>query len=1204
MPELIGHVTLTPDNVVPGQSVFVQVTGPNGEVYPINGETIVRINGVLGAEQYLQFERPGDHAILVNAARNGIIETQEATVHVAAPETPTPAIDGNGMRIMALMHHPGLHEPPRLNLARSPRQPYAAAFSLGRDIFPNGLSQGPGMIEAVPPHPGLRIGIGEALSQPHAIAARSENTSAISRGLMGSRLFHRMHEMGAERARDARFLPGDPSDPVEPSVPIGRLPDMIATPIPGGIAAEPLPRNTDTGLTYHWDFGDGTTLTTRQLAVEHDFEAALDPDQEHHTFHVAVRIEEPGQPSVEVKRTLYVHNAYALCKKLGTLVPKAHSMTFASKALGAWEASVTIDNVEAFPIVLTSRVVHVMMGDDNEADIPGQEEALRRPIAVPPKGSVVVPVTVPLLTAPPGAIGFAITFCGAAPDGKPIRVETHFDIAAKDRASASLKIGNIAVKRIPALREAINAIINPPQNPAPAAQPAPDLGRFRLAGRLRNTLFTTSNGFAHLRSARGASDALPMATRAIVSSSVLDQAMRGAIPTNMGLLTRLTGPTGTLIASNSADPGVASFTRHLMEFGLTGTQHLFQMQTVDPPVEGKECDPDNSPDEVFDDPDSDWVCQATPEKRTVITPGRFLNARKGDIVLSPGGPGVIGQLLRQVNPPQRYSHSGIMTRNYDQITHCTASEDRMLDYPVGGILGKPAPTDGHRPDVVKYGWPGIITQSVEEALHGEEMTDPENGKKYKLSGFSRESVGAVIGGNWEIIHPLVIKPDPIEEGKDPEIRKKLRHVATDALAQTGKGHYRFYCYTDPTIADDPTKVGPPESGWAQNTWPSVCSSFIWHMLKKHGVHLESDAEIVTSGDLEDMDRAAGGQVGPNTKDGLYLYSAEERLAGGEYLHQSLVDKVSAKLDEEAGLAAGIVDFFSDMCDDVANQIVNTFASDWADTEAKDSENWRNTVASSAVSPDNMLLWDPPSKKGLYGYAAPLIYREPRLETVTIHRWRKVQIKGTVTGVVRYNGQPKPGAMVQLYDGKTAFADGNGVYRIDHVPLGPYEAKASSDFGGLYLSATVPFTLSGPVHNLDIELRAPSDLFRRLKIEATIKIHDYHLIGSNPENTERHYRELYLGPFGTHGETSMETSTDEGEDIARFRVVADWNLDKSITIYLSHSKWEDDDQEGHVDRTFTLPPDRWQSWWMRIGEEDEDEDYSRVDVVFTNEVNPH
>lgn len=104
----------------------------------------------------------------------------------------------------------------------------------------------------------------------------------------------------------------------------------------------------------------------------------------------------------------------------------------------------------------------------------------------------------------------------------------------------------------------------------------------------------------------------------------------------------------------------------------------------------------------------------------VITPGRFMNALKGDAVLAPSGNGLIGGLLTHVDHVQLYSHSGLMTNNFGQITHCTASEQRMQDFPVGSIpLLGPEPTDGFRADVVRYGWPGTVTQTVENAVHGE-----------------------------------------------------------------------------------------------------------------------------------------------------------------------------------------------------------------------------------------------------------------------------------------------------------------------------------------------------------------------------------------------------------------------------------------------------------------------------------------------------
>jgi hypothetical protein len=182
-----------------------------------------------------------------------------------------------------------------------------------------------------------------------------------------------------------------------------------------------------------------------------------------------------------------------------------------------------------------------------------------------------------------------------------------------------------------------------------------------------------------------------------------------------------------------------------------------------------------------------------------------MNARKGDIVLSPGGNGFIGNLLRQVDHPQRYSHSGIMTRNHDQITHCTMNEDRLMAYPVGkdSLTGDPQPVDGFRPDAVKYGWPGVITQTVENAVTEEPFLDPETAnlpsdqqKWYALQSFGAQPVGMTIDQSWEIVPSLVVMPDPFEE--TVALRTALHAIADDAAAQTGKGHYRFFCYSDPT----------------------------------------------------------------------------------------------------------------------------------------------------------------------------------------------------------------------------------------------------------------------------------------------------------------------------------------------------------------------------------------------------------------------
>ena len=157
-----------------------------------------------------------------------------------------------------------------------------------------------------------------------------------------------------------------------------------------------------------------------------------------------------------------------------------------------------------------------------------------------------------------------------------------------------------------------------------------------------------------------------------------------------------------------------------------------------------------------------------------------MNAFKGDTILAPGGNGLVGRFITQLN--QKYSHCGIMTRNFDEITHCTSSEDRIKAYPVGSIIcGGPEP---------------------------ENLPDPEGGTNYSMQDFNAGASGEMVGGNWIIVPSVVVQPDPKFETR--ELRLRLHAVADDALAQKDKMHYRLYGYTDPTI--EQTEVAPSRIG--------------------------------------------------------------------------------------------------------------------------------------------------------------------------------------------------------------------------------------------------------------------------------------------------------------------------------------------------------------------------------------------------------
>ena len=113
------------------------------------------------------------------------------------------------------------------------------------------------------------------------------------------------------------------------------------------------------------------------------------------------------------------------------------------------------------------------------------------------------------------------------------------------------------------------------------------------------------------------------------------------------------------------------------------------------PVVGQECDPDNLSDNLSEG----MVCQLTSESQWRFVPGRVLNAKKGDLVLSHDGQGMIGQMLQHLTPPQFYSHSGIMSKNHIELRHSTGSEEWLADR-------SPGSSSGFDPLALKYSGPG------------------------------------------------------------------------------------------------------------------------------------------------------------------------------------------------------------------------------------------------------------------------------------------------------------------------------------------------------------------------------------------------------------------------------------------------------------------------------------------------------------------
>lgn len=598
-------------------------------------------------------------------------------------------------------------------------------------------------------------------------------------------------------------------------------------------------------------------------------------------------------------------------------------------------------------------------------------------------------------------------------------------------------------------------------------------------------------------------------------------------------------------------------------------------------LEGQEC---TSEDE--DNPRDDLVCQLTDERRWIIVPARILNARKGDVILSPGGNGPIGGLLKQVSPPQVYSHTGIMINNYYRLKHSTISEDWMEDA---------AGTDGFDPDKLKYAWPGTIEQSIEEAVNGSILDDPDgltdedgNLKRYKISGFSNETKYAE---NIGLVEPVVVKPDPLVEAKLPQVRQMLHRVA-DSAKQI-RGHYRFYCYTNADIFFDNSYKAPDRGSgwWASNTQPTVCSSMIWAAVKRlenPQIMIEGRDFFTKASDLEPTD--VGAQVDFRTSDGLYYYTEEERQVAAAWLYNYFYDLAY----EEAGFLGTLL---TDAPDDLASQVCNTFAFDWSGEDetgnhAKDSDRWKKPGDGRAVSPDNIKdYWDAPTLegdvvRGLYGYSEKLIYRPARLEFRRVSRWVRVKREATLKGRVLYSGNPVGGVVVKAA-GRDRLTNSSGEFELT-IPAGTYKVEAGKLVDGWFMSTHVDITLAeGEERSITLILKEPDEMYREVTVRGSMYIVDDEYWPFKDETATRNVfmSGIRIGPFGTHAERSQIEKMG-GEVRVEMRLKFDWQLDASVKVWyevklFEGTSEETDDLEDTKTGTINVPKDRTVPLTLRL-----------------------
>ncbi len=838
------------------------------------------------------------------------------------------------------------------------------------------------------------------------------------------------------------------------------------------------------GDSFRWQIGSAGYTTSEpvfggELAADVDHARAWTP------IPVRLDVTHSDGTSLSVERTLVLGSSYRVLRdELAQIRPPVRTDGQAVQLAdrdSRYRGVFTVTNLEPVEIGFDRRRIEWTADDDEPAPF-GPEETID--VTVLPGASVPVDVVLDRSQGH-GAHGAIVHLFGKTPDGTAVHTSAAFSLVRPPRAQLTEHPGFLFTEAGSGdWRERFAAIVND----RPAA---------------------------------------PVSVRVEDSGAVKVLAPRGLTQENLWNLRY-----AARVARNGEDRTVAGRGWHS---GLEVTP----LAAPGPVVQDGPCDPDDLPGEI----PADFACQFTGDYHHDVIPPRIANARKGDLILVPGGNGVIGGLLSQVSPAQRYAHCGIMTRNHTEISHSTASEEWLSKghprgvHPVGAE--QKAPTDGFEPDSARFQWPGGITQSVEEAYGVDadeaKFTDAEN-KKYKISAFNLVD-SAVLDGRWQIIEPMVIKPHPLAEQADPTIRQRLHKVADEARSlcvtpqdtregRQSKVHYRFYCYTDSAVAVRPGPGGvigpaPDDAGWAAGTLPTQCASFLWLAARRAGIKLEGPDVITKQTDLELTDLQSGAQTDEQTLDGLYFYGEEERRRAARWFVPFLEEKIfrTARDEDNSWLEVSFNELFSDMGDDCANQLANTFAFDWADGDSKNSDRWENPGPGRAVSPDNLLLWDRPEETGfgLWGYAEPLVHHRARLEPVPVTKWRKTDGPALLKGKVTFNGEPVAGAQVNV--GSVVFTDSQGRFEMD-IHEGRYLVKASRFISrevGI-AAGEVDFTAqAGKVYTIEVALEPPPERYRLVQIEARIEMRDDEFSANPFEDDpdeyfhDRKYWELRVDP---------------------------------------------------------------------------------------------
>jgi hypothetical protein len=1194
--KLIGSVTVQPATVRPGEPVLVEVCDPSGK--PISDPAVnVILQGVPGVSRYFQFPAAGTVTLLASATQGQTTETAQATVTIA----------GSPIAFRKSLSAPVVTEMPIIQIASVPGQPYAVAFKVGNPpsaaqklasaVNKSNATNMPAAAAAKPaapaePLPLARVVVPAASLTPASAAVLPATAAAAPNDALGMELSKSLSTLPASQV--LRIAPTTVKTGATTSATLSAVLTQA-----GGLKTPP------EATSYQWTFGDGQTLTTQSPNATHDYSASIQAGDVTRSFNVTCRI---VQDNITVTRTLVLHSAYGMCKRTGIIVPRVTGSTYASFEQIAFFGSLTVHNLEPSAITLSSMACVPLSDSASYSPAAPKFTNMQQPVTIGANSASAIGVYIPvseLQVAGAQISAFAVYYSGSMSAGgrtTPVRFSYIFRIALQDQwilnvpgnsifpvgkwnlSGVLQAVGNLTAQGATAVSRSGGQVVDPATHTvaiALSADPSAVATQSQVQAALKAGLTSIAVQSGALSAARPtlpqltAARPLPAATPA-ATATPLTAAERIAEPA------AIKDPVAVAAPIAVRTPITAPVLRDL----------TFDPLNPPPVAAGNQCYPDDISDaDAATAAAKNLVCQLTSQVETVTVPGAFQNALQGDIILSPAPVGtgdLIAAMFSALTPPQHHGHSGIMTANFYEITHCTASANRISSNLNTDAVGIPTSLNA---DMLQYAWPGSLTQSIDDATSQLYFVDP-NGNSYPLQSFNTDSEGQ----GYEVIPPLVVKPLPeneaaaraqLRQAADIARSKGAQYDSNGKLITKGGCYYCFYCYTDPQESQGFGDPAPASAGWAAGLSPAVCSSFVWLSLKEAGLPLVTKSGYETLADFTPAAVAGGAQVGPETLDGLIFYPAAERLNAANALYQMFMEQA---LSQEGGFGT-IPGINQTIAGPLADQLLNMFAS--GNPNLAGSNAWQTPGDGNAVSPDNIIFWNPP----YYGYAEPLQYLPKHTEQYTVSRWVQLPpTKGSVKGSVTLDGRPVANAHVWAYlPGGDAYTASDGSFTLPNIPLGTYALKAqavvtTNGIGVEYTNGdngqAVTLTSGNPNITANVSLQGNPLPYRRL--DMTYSISCDHGDG-NPFNT---HGVQTAGPFSRSMDvnpgnvTNSLTYTYDYNGGGYFHIDYVFSIalldDYSIEVTLTGTMY-DDSNPPNFQTQYTLPPfnvpmgGTWSGW---------------------------